>query len=152
MPSFPTLPTTTAGAVGITGQIIGGLILVITPGNIGYDSCYDVIYCNGNAVYSEGQNEDPGDKDPSTPVGRRGNPIKVKPGTNKPATIGGRVYTGHAIDRMQGRGVPPSAVEDAILNGTQSPGHNPGETVHSGSNGVTVVTGSGGQVVTVIPK
>jgi hypothetical protein len=53
---------------------------------------------------------------------------------------------------MQGRGVPPSAVEDAIQNGTPSPGNTPGTTVHTGSNGVTVVTGNGGRVVTVIPR
>jgi RHS repeat-associated protein len=89
------------------------------------------------------------------PVGRRGNPIKV--GTpdaphNAPAEIGGRTYTGHAVDQMQGRGVPPSAVEEAIEHGTASPGHDPGTTVHTDSkNGVTVVTGdSDGRVITVI--
>lgn len=76
----------------------------------------------------------------------------VAPGTNEPTTIGGRDYTGHGLDQMQGRGVPPSAVEDAIQNGTSSPGNTPGTTVHTGSNGVTVVTGGRGQVITVIPK
>jgi RHS repeat-associated protein len=91
----------------------------------------------------------------SEPVGRRGNPIKV--GTpdaphNAPTEIGGRSYTGHAIDQMQGRGVPPSAVEEAIEHGTPSPGRDPGTTVHTDSkNGVTVVTGdSDGRVITVI--
>ncbi|QED84431.1 hypothetical protein PSYTB_12485 [Pseudomonas amygdali pv. tabaci str. ATCC 11528] len=56
------------------------------------------------------------------------------------------------MDRMQGRGVPPSAVEDAIQNGKSSSGNTPGTTVHVGSNGVTVVTNSGGRVITVIPK
>jgi hypothetical protein len=36
--------------------------------------------------------------------------------------------------------------------GTQSPGNTPATTVHTGSNGVTVVTGNGGRVVTVIPR
>jgi len=92
------------------------------------------------------------EKDPSTPTGRRGNPIEVEPGTSQPTNIGGRDYTGHALDRMQGRGVPPSAVEDAIDNGSSVPGRNPGTTVHTGNNGVTVVTGSGGRVITVITK
>ena len=100
----------------------------------------------GNLIFNEG------DKDASTPTGRRGNPIEVEPGTNEPTNIGGRDYTGHALDRMQGRGVPPSAVEDAIQNGRPSSGNQPGTTVHTGSNGVTVVVGSGGQVVTVITK
>ncbi len=92
------------------------------------------------------------DKHPSTPTGQRGNELKVKPGTNRPTTIGDRDFTGHALDRMQGRGVPPSAVEDAIQNGQSSPGRNPGTTDHVGDNGVTVVTGENGQVITVIPK
>lgn len=51
-----------------------------------------------------------------------------------------------------GRGVPPSAVEDAIQNGTRPPGTQPGTTVYTGANGVTVVTGSGGRVITVIAR
>jgi hypothetical protein len=95
-------------------------------------------------------NEDPGDKPSSTPIGRRGNPIEVKPGTNRPTTIGGRIYTGHAADQMQGRGITPSAVEETIRNGQPSPGRNSGETEHIGTNGVKVVTGADGQVITVI--
>lgn len=79
-------------------------------------------------------------------------PIDVAPGTNDSCNIGGRDYTGHSLDRMQGRGVPPSAVEDAIRNGTSVAGNTPGTTVHTGSNGVTVVTGGNGQVITVIPR
>jgi hypothetical protein len=42
----------------------------------------------------------------ATPVGRSGNPLgSVQP--NAPTTIGGRPYSGHAIDRMQQRGIPP---------------------------------------------
>lgn len=103
---------------------------------------------------SAGGSSSSGDKDPSPPTGKPGSPLEVKPGTNEPTNIGGRDYSGHALDRMQGRGVPPSAVEDAIQNGTKSPGNTPGTTVHTGSNGATVVivTGNGGQVVTVIPR
>jgi hypothetical protein len=99
-----------------------------------------------------GSNQPAGDKDASTPTGQRGSPIDVKPGTNEPTTIGGRDYTGHALDRMQGRGVPPSAVEDAIQNGQQSPGNTPDTTVNAGDNKVTVVTGADGQVITVIAR
>ena len=93
-----------------------------------------------------------GDKHPSTPTGQRGSPIEVAPGSNKPTSIDGRDYSGHALDRMQGRGVPPSVVGDAIQNGTPSPGNKPGTTVHTGTNGVSVVTGNGGRVVTVITR
>jgi len=66
--------------------------------------------------------------------------------------IGGRLYSGHALDQMQGRGVPPSAVEDAIANGQTSPGNQPGTMAYAGKNGIFVVTGSRGQVITVINK
>jgi hypothetical protein len=92
---------------------------------------------------------DSGDKSPTSPVGRRGNPIDVKPGTNQPAVIGGRLYTGHAADQMQGRGITPTSVEETIRNGQASPGNNAGETEHI-ANGVKVVTGADGQVITVI--
>jgi RHS repeat-associated protein len=94
----------------------------------------------------------PGDKPASTPTGQRGTPIDVTPGTNQPTEIGGRIYTGHGLDQMQGRGVTPSAVEDAIQNGQTSPGNTPGTVVHSGNNGVVVVTGDNGQVITVINR
>lgn len=52
-----------------------------------------------------------GDKPASTPVGRLGNELTVQPGTNLPTSIGERTFTGHALDRMQERGLPPSALK-----------------------------------------
>ena len=44
---------------------------------------------------------------PESPtVGRRGEPVNVSRGTNPDTSIGGRDFIGHAIDQMQGRGVP----------------------------------------------
>ena len=93
-----------------------------------------------------------GDKDPSTPTRRRGNPIQVKPGTNEDANIGGRDYSGHALDQMQGRGVPPSAVEDVIQNGTPTEGNKPNRTVHTSQDGHVAVVTEGSRVVTVMTK
>jgi hypothetical protein len=66
----------------------------------------------------------------------------------------GRPYTGHAIDQMQGRGVPPSVVEHSIGQGTPSPDPIPNRTrYYEPVNNITVVTEqtSGGQkVVTVV--
>jgi len=89
----------------------------------------------------------------STPVGRSGNPGDVAPGTNSPATINGRDYTGHALDQMQGRGIPPSVVEDTIQHGAPTAGNTPGEIVHySSTNNMSVVTdAASGRVVTVHP-
>ncbi len=93
-----------------------------------------------------------GGTDPSTPTGRRGSPMNVPRGTNSPEVIGGRYYTGHALDQMQGRGIPSSVVEDTIAHpGTSFPGNTPGTTVYA-RDGVTVVTNNSGSVITVIPK
>jgi hypothetical protein len=97
--------------------------------------------------------ETPMDTDPSSPIGRRGNPMDVAQGTNSPTTINGVDYSGHALDQMQGRGVMPSVVEDTINYGEASPGNRPGTTVYSsGENRVSVVVNSSGRVITVITK
>lgn len=90
---------------------------------------------------------------PSTPVGRKGSPMDVTPGTNTPSNIGGRDYTGHALDQMQGRGLNSSVVENAIQNGQSIAGKIPGTTAHYDSvNNVTVITDtSSGRVVTAAP-
>lgn len=89
------------------------------------------------------------------PVGRRASNMNVGPGvkgrppTNSPATIGGRQYSGHALDRMQGRGLTPTVVEEVIGFGTHSAGTEPGTTAHT-AQGITVVTNQTGRVVTVM--
>ena len=86
-----------------------------------------------------------------TPVGHRGKTLQVQLGSNRPTTIGGRRYTGHALDRMQERGLTPSSVEDAIRHGTRSAGNDPGTFVHV-TDAAKVVTGRTGNVITVMPK
>ena len=97
-----------------------------------------------------------GDRDPSTPTGHRGSPMDVKKGTNEPQTIGGREFTGHALDQMQGRGVPPTAVEDAITNGTATPDKDypDSRTEHISQDGrVVVITDiESGRVITVMVR
>jgi RHS repeat-associated protein len=88
----------------------------------------------------------------STPVGRSGErPLTVPDGSNPSATIGGRDYVPHALDQMQSRGIPPSAVENTIRQGIPSPGNTPTTTVfHDPVNNLTVVTDTAsGRVVTV---
>jgi hypothetical protein len=148
------LGTTGVGAAeGLVLAETGGTIL--TGASIANSSAALAAITTGSILMSQNKAEEtasPGDKPSSTPIGRRGNPIDVPSGTNEPAEIGGRVYTGHALDRMQGRGVTPSPVEEAIQNGKSKPGHLPGTTVHSGDNGVRVVTGPDGQVITVVTQ
>jgi hypothetical protein len=87
----------------------------------------------------------------SAPVGRAGAPIEIDRGTKAPATIDGIPYSGHALDRAQGRGIPPSVVQDTIGAGQASPGNDPGTTVYySPTNNVMVVIDKlTGRVVTV---
>ena len=44
--------------------------------------------------------------------------------------IGGRPYSGHALDRMQQRGLVPSVVEETIANGTKTAGRY-GRTIYT---------------------
>jgi hypothetical protein len=90
----------------------------------------------------------------TTPVGRAGSPMNTPPGRppqNSPGNVCGRDFTGHAFDRMQGRGFTPSVVLDALGAGQRSPGSTPYETLYySPSNNLTVVTNTmTGAVVTV---
>ncbi|MGH9768139.1 MAG: RHS repeat-associated core domain-containing protein [Blastocatellia bacterium] len=85
----------------------------------------------------------------STPVGRLGRPMTVAPGTNAPATIGGRRYTGHALDQMQGRGLTPSVVEDTIARGAKTPGRG-GATIYT-TEQARVILNPNGSVKTAMP-
>ena len=84
-------------------------------------------------------NQDNFDVYPSTPVGRRGNHIQVPPPANIRRTIGGREFSGHALDRMQEQGILPSAVENAIQNGEKSPARNDAERFYDKTNNITVI-------------
>jgi len=75
----------------------------------------------------------------------------VPAGTNAPATIGGRNFTGHALDQMQSRGFTPTIVENAIQNGVRTAGNQPGTFQHV-VEGVRVITNQAGSVITVIPR
>jgi hypothetical protein len=76
------------------------------------------------------------------------NPV-YQPVRNEPATVGGRDYSGHALDRMQDRGLMPSVVHNAIETGIPTPSRG-GTIIHYDSlNNISVVTNSKGKVVTV---
>ena len=84
------------------------------------------------------------------PLGRRGKEINVLPKTNSPTVINGRKFTGHSLDRMQGRGFTPSVVEDVIKHPTKIlPGNKPGTRVYVGEK-LKVILNEAGDVMTVI--
>jgi filamentous hemagglutinin len=94
---------------------------------------------------------DSDEKPASVPVGRGGNPVNVAPGTNSPAAVGDLNYSGHALDEMQGDGIMPSAVQNAVENVTPVVGKEPGTTAYiDTTNNITVIVDSNsGRVVTV---
>jgi len=89
----------------------------------------------------------------STIVGSRSTQMGVALGrsVNSDTVIGGRMYVGHALDRMMGRGVPPSVVENTIRVGQRFPGRTPDRTVFRDvRNSVQVIVEtSSGRVITV---
>ena len=77
--------------------------------------------------------------------------MNVAPGTNSPAAVGDLNYSGHALDEMQGDGIMPSAVQNAVENVTPVVGKEPGTTAYiDTTNNITVIVDSNsGRVVTV---
>ncbi len=91
-----------------------------------------------------------GEKPGTAPVGTRGRPIPSTEG-NPPTTINGRPYSGHAVDRIQGRGLTPSVVENTIKPANRiGVGNTPGTSVFFDPvNNVTVVVDDAtGRVIT----
>ena len=134
------------------------------------DAVHDAYTNQSNATRVAPANPATGGPSPRTPVGRSGggNRPTADPGPkgpdvwpnpnapaprNAPTTINGRDYSGHAIDRMQGRGYVPSVVDDAIRTGTPTAGNTPGTTVFTDTvNNLRVIVNSDtGRVVTIIP-
>jgi RHS repeat-associated protein len=74
-----------------------------------------------------------------------------QPVRNSPATIDGTDYSGHALDQMQNRGIPPSVVQNTIDNGDSFQGYGNTTGYYDSVNNVTVITNSQtGRVVTVM--
>jgi hypothetical protein len=87
----------------------------------------------------------------TTPVGSQGSRLTVPDGANPGGSVAGRDFSGHAFDRMQSQGIPPSVVENTIKSGQSIPGKVPGTTAfYDPVNNVTVITDTAsGRVVTV---
>ena len=79
--------------------------------------------------------------------------ISYQPVRNTPMEIGGRMYSSHALDQMQNRGLPPSVIENTIKVGEKTPDPKIGRCrYYDRMNNITVVIEqSTGEVVTTIP-
>lgn len=155
-----------SGVVVGTGLLYGGLPCALNPLLSGEAQQYCLMAATAGLSLSSGSfyagtqigfcnqsatayaNSSP---NPKSPMGHRGKVLEVRPGTNAPTQINGRMYTGHALDQMQGRGIVPSVVENAIKTGNVSAGNQPGTFVYSDTiNRIRVVTNTNGDIVTVI--
>ncbi len=89
--------------------------------------------------------------EPSIPIGHTGQTELNVVSMNPPGWVNGRYYSGHAFDRMQGRGIMPSVVEDAIQHGLAAPSRGGRNTTvyYSRENNISVVLNENGDVVTV---
>ena len=76
------------------------------------------------------------------------NPV-YQPVRNKADYINGREYSGHALDRMQDRGILPSIIENAIRTGEKKTDELGISTYKDSINGVKVITNDKGKVITV---
>ncbi|WP_213881961.1 RHS repeat-associated core domain-containing protein, partial [Pseudomonas sp. dw_358] len=146
---FPLALPRIGAAIG--GAAIAGASCLLYPNNSLASPQMDD--CAGGCLYSDKANDG---KDPSTPTGQRGSPLDVPRGTNEAGNIDGRDYSGHALDQMQGRGITPTPVEDAIVNGNSRPDKDypDSRTEHQSADGkLIVITDSAtGRVITVIPR
>ncbi|WP_298837968.1 DUF4258 domain-containing protein, partial [uncultured Salinicola sp.] len=73
---------------------------------------------------------------------------EYQPVRNTPTSIAGREYSGHALDRMQDRGIMPSVIENTIRNGQSYPSRGGTTVFYSPKNNISVVVNSKGDVVT----
>lgn len=85
--------------------------------------------------------------------GGQGEKVDAKPAAAPPgSTPAGRPYTKHGAEQAAERGIPGEAIDETIDNYPGVAGED-GKTVHYnpsyGNYGLTVVTGTGGAVVTV---
>ena len=91
----------------------------------------------------------------STPMGSKRNQFNqpknpsYQPIRNQSTNVNGLDYSGHALDRMQDRGLTPSVILNTIENGNSTPSRGRTTLYYDSINNVSVVINSQGKVVTV---
>lgn len=144
------------GACGTLGGLVGGGVAGAT--RCGTSCAYQggmegaaFGYSAGPATRGAAGATDTAAADGSFVVGRSGSPIDIAPGTNAPTEINGTQFSGHALDQMQGRGIPPSVVQNTIDQGVGAAGRGGATVYYDSVNNVSVVVSSSGRVITVYP-
>ena len=91
----------------------------------------------------------------SIPMGSKRNQFNqpknpsYQPIRNQSTNVNGLDYSGHALDRMQDRGLTPSVILNTIENGNSTPSRGRTTLYYDSINNVSVVINSQGKVVTV---
>ncbi|AIK96201.1 DUF4258 domain-containing protein [Candidatus Odyssella acanthamoebae] len=86
-------------------------------------------------------------------MGKKGTEFKnavYQRSRNVETSIKGRMFSGHALDQMQNRGIPPSVVENAIKTGKKFEAKNSLNGFYDKANEFYVITNLKGKVVTVV--
>jgi hypothetical protein len=147
------LSQTRVWGFGITSQPASGVFESVTPSFVGenYDgSQYDALDSLIAAKTGAGAAEE-------IATGFRGSKgfelsnAPYQPLRNAAGEVNGRLYSGHAFDQMQNRGIMPSVVDNTIQNGVTFPTRAGTTGFFDATNGVRVITNSEtGRVITVI--
>ncbi|MEM5342434.1 hemagglutinin repeat-containing protein [Paraburkholderia azotifigens] len=121
------------------------------PGVSGYVPSNATLNSNGDDAQVTTSNN----SDASLPTGSKANQFNqpkspsYQPSRNTAANVDGTDYSGHALDRMQDRGLTPSVIQNAIDNGVPTPSRGGTTVYYDSTNNVSVVTSGSGKVVTV---
>ncbi|HAK1938895.1 TPA: DUF4258 domain-containing protein, partial [Salmonella enterica] len=171
-----TVSTLATISAGLAGGIAGGETAAAGTGalagknsvennTLGRDKIYDINpmlkigvdgadgdLLKGGGGIAKGQKPE---SNASAPMGSKQNQMNqpknpsYQPVRNQPAVVNNRDYTGHALDRMQDRGITPTVVENVIKSGISTPSRGGTTSYYDSKNNISVVTNSTGKVVTV---
>lgn len=81
--------------------------------------------------------------------GQKGGPMEHYRQSNQPATIDGLPFSGHALDQMQGRGIPLSAAEKVLRVGEIIPSRDGTTMFYDAANNVRANQAASGRIITV---
>ncbi|SOX52908.1 hypothetical protein MAAFP003_1576, partial [Mycobacterium ahvazicum] len=126
-----------------TDQPAHGPFEPVSPGPTQFDPKTGTVQGGGGPIGGKGPPQ------PSAPTGKRGSPMDVPRGTNAPAVIDGRSFSGHALDEMQSDGIPASVVNNVLRTGLSAPSRGGTTVFYDPTNNISVVQAPSGSIVTV---
>ncbi|CAB3748830.1 hypothetical protein LMG29739_00603 [Paraburkholderia solisilvae] len=147
-------PPATGGSavpVAVCAPPLCAVVPAVTPGTPGYVPSNATLNSGSDDAKASTRNN----SEASLPMGSKANQFNqpknpaYQPTRNAAANVDGTDYAGHALDRMQDRGLTPSVIQNAIETGVATPSRGGATVFYDSTNNVSVVTNSSGKVVTV---